>query len=346
MSIGEWISLYERNELDIHPEFQRFFRWSPQQKSRLIESILLGIPIPQVFVAQRADGVWDVVDGLQRLSTIYQFVGILKQEDGSPVEPLRLEATKYLPSLGGKYWEDTSEPAASLDRIQQLLIKRTKIGASIILKESDESSKFELFQRLNTGGSPLSDQEVRNSILILLNREMYRWIKQLSEDENFMECIALTDRAADEQYDMELVLRFLVFRRLPEEELMNIGDIGDFLTDKMTEFARQKAFPYEREKTAFCTTFRLLREEAGSDSFRRYDSEKKRFLGGFLLSAYEAVGLGIGYNFQTVAKTPGSIQKKVRRIWDDGEFRNNAGSGVRASSRLPKMIPYGRKLFA
>jgi hypothetical protein len=73
MSIGEWISLYERSEIDIHPEFQRFFRWSPKQKSRLIESILLGIPIPQIFVAQREDGVWDVVDGLQRLSTIYQF---------------------------------------------------------------------------------------------------------------------------------------------------------------------------------------------------------------------------------------------------------------------------------
>ena len=57
VSLGEWISIYEREELDIHPEFQRFFRWSPKQKSRLIESILLGIPIPQIFVAQRPDGV-------------------------------------------------------------------------------------------------------------------------------------------------------------------------------------------------------------------------------------------------------------------------------------------------
>ena len=56
LSIGEWISLYENNELDIHPEFQRFFRWTLEQKSRLVESILLGIPVPQIFVAQRADG--------------------------------------------------------------------------------------------------------------------------------------------------------------------------------------------------------------------------------------------------------------------------------------------------
>lgn len=78
MSIGEWISLYENHELDIHPEFQRFFRWSAHQKSTLIESILLGIPIPPIFVSQRADGVWDVVDGVQRLSTIYEFVGFLE----------------------------------------------------------------------------------------------------------------------------------------------------------------------------------------------------------------------------------------------------------------------------
>jgi hypothetical protein len=57
ISIGEWVSIYEKGELDIHPEFQRFFRWSLRQKSRLIESLLLGIPIPQIFVAQRADGI-------------------------------------------------------------------------------------------------------------------------------------------------------------------------------------------------------------------------------------------------------------------------------------------------
>ncbi len=61
MSLGEWVSLYESNEIDIHPEFQRFFRWTNEQKTNLIESILLGIPLPPIFVSQRKDGVWDVV---------------------------------------------------------------------------------------------------------------------------------------------------------------------------------------------------------------------------------------------------------------------------------------------
>ena len=70
MSIGEMINLYKDDELEVHPEFQRFFRWDEEQKSKLIESLLLGIPIPPIFVAQKLNGRWDVIDGQQRLSTI------------------------------------------------------------------------------------------------------------------------------------------------------------------------------------------------------------------------------------------------------------------------------------
>ena len=110
MSIGEWISLYEQDELDIHPEFQRFYRWSETQKTNLIESILLGIPIPPIFVSQRSDGVWDVVDGLQRLSTIFQLMGILRDDQKRLVDPLVLRATKYLPSLEGMRWSNPKKP--------------------------------------------------------------------------------------------------------------------------------------------------------------------------------------------------------------------------------------------
>lgn len=124
MSIGEWISLYEKGELDIHPEFQRFYRWDNTQKTNLIESILLGIPLPPIFVSQRKDGVWDVVDGLQRLSTIFQLLGILKDEKKKLVEPLILQSTKYLPSLQSMQWNDTKNPENSLSSEAQLAIKR------------------------------------------------------------------------------------------------------------------------------------------------------------------------------------------------------------------------------
>ena len=183
MSIGEWISLYEKDELDIHPEFQRFYRWDDFQKSSLIESILLGIPIPSIFVTQRQDGVWDVVDGLQRLSTIFQMLGILKDEKGIPITPLVLSGTKYLPSLKDVRWDNPKNPKNEIPQEAKLLFKRSKISVNIILKESDENAKYDLFQRLNTGGSKLSPQEVRNCLMVMLNDKLYKWIKELASYE-------------------------------------------------------------------------------------------------------------------------------------------------------------------
>ncbi len=107
MSIGELANLYKDGELDIHPEFQREYRWTLTQKTRLIESILLGIPLPSFFVSQREDGIWDVVDGLQRLSTIFSFMGIYKNEDGELEKPLILNKTDYLPALENLCWDDS-----------------------------------------------------------------------------------------------------------------------------------------------------------------------------------------------------------------------------------------------
>jgi hypothetical protein len=150
MSVGEWISLYKDCDLEIYSEFTISARWSNAQKTRLIESILLGIPIPQIFVSQREDGVWDVIDGFQRLSTIYEFVGILKDRVGNLLPPLVLEETNYLPSLMGKKWEDSEHPENSLTPTQRLMIKRSKIDVNILIKENDPSAKYELFQRLHT----------------------------------------------------------------------------------------------------------------------------------------------------------------------------------------------------
>jgi hypothetical protein len=346
ISIGEWISIYEKGELDIHPEFQRFFRWSLRQKSRLIESLLLGIPVPQIFVAQRADGIWDVVDGLQRLSTIFQFVGILIDEDKKKLAPLTLEATPYLPSLKDQRWEDNDHPDQSLTAAQRLLIKRAKISVSIILKESDEMAKFELFQRLNTGGSMLSDQEVRNSILVMMNRDLYKWMRLLSEDAHFQACIALSERAVEEQYDMELVLRFIVFRSTPPASLTNLGDLGEFLTDKAKALAQDKTFDLKKEEAAFRETFALLDSVLGDDAFRRYDQKKDRFLGGFSVSAFEAVAIGIGYNPKKATGDSNAVVQKVKKMWEDPNFVDNSGSGIGAPSRVRKIIPYGRVIFA
>ena len=349
MSIGELINLYRDGELDIHPEFQRFFRWSDEQKSRLIESILLGIPIPSIFVSQREDGIWDVIDGLQRLSTIFQLIGELKDESGNVVPPLVLKKTKYLPSLKDKKWED-DDPTRSIGTANRLIIRRAKFDVKIILRESSESSKYELFQRLNAGGSQLSDQELRNAILVMVNPEAFRWIEDLARDENFQACIALSDRSLAEKYDLELVTRFVVLRRLEEKKLSAIGDIGEFLTDSIVELAEAEGFQEVKfdEERAFRDTFAVLADSLGDRSFKKYDARKKRHLGGFSISAYEPIALGVGYNYahyvnENAAEKIVSISE---RLWTNDDFLKRSGSGVRASTRVPSNIPLGRQLFA
>lgn len=346
MSIGEWISLYESEEIDIHPEFQRFFRWTNTQKTNFIESILLGIPIPPIFVSQQEDGIWDVVDGLQRLSTIYEFIGNLKDENNNLIPPLVLEGTKYLPNLINKKWQDPDDSENSLTQAQRLLIKRAKIDVNILLKESNKVAKYELFQRLNTGGSKVNPQEARNCILVMFNREMFNWMKGLSQNSLFQECIALSDRLIEEQYDLELLLRFLVFRNMEEDIIKGIkNDLGDFLTDKIVQMAENSQFNYEEEEKAFNQTFSILYEQMGSDSFRRYSATKDKFMGGFLVSAYEVIALGIGYHCEQLSSSNFSIRDKVKEIWSSHKYKEWSGGGTNAQRRLPKLVPFGRQMF-
>lgn len=346
MSIGEWISLYEKNELDIHPEFQRFFRWSDTQKTNLIESILLGIPLPPIFVSQRNNGVWDVVDGLQRLSTIFQLLGILRDEKGKAVSPLILQGTKYLPSLNSLQWHDEKNAKKSLPLEAQLSLKRSKLSVSIILKESDESAKYDLFQRLNTGGSELSPQEVRNCLLLMINKKMFEWLRGLAQYEPFKQVSALSDRPIEESYDVELVLRFMVLHNLDEKGFQSIGDVGIFLTDEMTALARNKKFDYKINERVFKETFDLLAVAVGENAFKRFSITKTRHEGGFLLSQFEVVALGLASNVRnntTVATT--KIASLVSGIWSDKRYTAWSSSGINASRRVPKLIPLGRSIF-
>lgn len=349
MSVGEIISLYENQEIDIHPEFQRFFRWSDEQKSKLIESILLGIPIPSIFVAQNKDGTWDVIDGLQRLSTIFQLAGILKDKDSKKLEPLKLSKTKYLGSLEGKQWTSKNKKT-ELSESQKLLIKRSKFDIKIIKRESDTKTKYELFQRINSGGSSLTAQELRNCLLVMVNPDYFEWLSKLSKHPSFISCTALSDSALSERYDLDLIVRFLSLRKLSDQDLKSIGDIGEFLDEKIVELASDSKFNYVEEEAIFKETFDLLAKGMSPDSencFRRYDIKKNRFMGGFLISAYEAVALGIGFNVKSKKNT--ALQQKLREniksIWKNTLLKNNSGSGVRANIRIPIALGVGRKIF-
>lgn len=348
MSIGELLNMYKDNELDIHPEFQRFFRWTDGQKSRLVESLLLGIPLPSVFVSQRKDGVWDVIDGLQRLSTIFQLVGVLRNEDNIAVDRLTLLPTSYLADLEGKHWSEDDKDPDGLGRENQLLIKRTKIPITIILRESSESSKYELFQRLNTGGSPLSDQELRNCILLMVDKSFYEWIVELAQVPEFANCVEISENKMSEQYNIELVLRFLIFRRMADENLRRVGDLGEFLTDQSVALAESQSYDRKKEKAAFEYVFSLVQAALEDDSFRRYDSQRKRFVGPFSISAFEVIALGLGYHYEALQKKKNvkpDVEGISRRLWKSTAFLEASKPGVRGSTRIPNTVRLGRKFF-
>jgi hypothetical protein len=153
MSFGEIISLFSNKELVIQPEYQRLFRWSPEQRSRLIESILLGLPIPQIFVVENSDGVFELIDGLQRISSVIHFIDhkLLVTED----EPLRLQGCDLVRELNGQRFED-------LTLRLKLGLKRSTVRMVVITRQSQPMLRYEMFKRLNTGGSLLSPQEIRN----------------------------------------------------------------------------------------------------------------------------------------------------------------------------------------
>ena len=216
---------------------------------------------------------------------------------------------------------------------------------SIILKESDEKTKYELFQRLNTGGSQLSPQEVRNCILVMINQGFYEWVRELSIYEPFVHTIALSDKPLAEAYDMEQVLRFLILANATEEELMAVGDVGVYLNARMIEMAKDQAFDTKGWQRRFRATFDQLAETVGDNAFKRYSVAKGRHEGGFLVSQFEVVACGVDWNLEHRA-IRGDLDEAIKEIWSNEDYTNWVGSGFTASRRLRRIVPFGRKHFS
>ena len=351
MSVGEVASLYVNKEMVIDPVFQRLFRWSDEQKTRLVESILLGIPLPPIFVGACLNGEWEVIDGMQRLSTILQFMGKLPDENGHlPDEEGQLVLTNgasYLPMLEGMTWRKMPRPL-------QLDFRRARLDVAIIQRGGDAGAKYDLFDRLNTGGMHLSDQELRNCHLINENKPFHKWLEDLACLAEFRECAAVSQRYELQAYHMELASRLLIFAGLEEEELRGIGNLGTFITDRMVTMAREaRGDParLDRLKEVFHETFTVL-SPFGESAFKRYDSNKKEFKGAFSVSAYEAVACGIAYYIlQKKANStdfPENIVKeKIKSVWQDENFKSKikGTGGTNAASRLRVTIPCGRRIF-
>lgn len=344
MSLGEIASLYRANELIIDPIYQRLVRWEDSQKTRFIESILLGIPVPPIFVFQREDGVWELIDGLQRISTVLHLMGILVIEgDVSP--PLELAGTNLLPALDGMKWSGESGDEKVFSIPLQLEIKRARMRVEILRKESDQDTKYELFQRLNTGGSRLSEQEVRNCVMVMLNREFYDWINKLASTPNFLLAVQLTESQMETAQDCEMALRFIAYRNFPYQRGLDVNEYLDHASRALASMPKDKR---GEEQVVFEWTFELLSRVAGAEVLKRWDGV--RHTGRSLLAAFDAIAYGVSMNMAAISEIPEAgrdewVLEKIRGLWTQPIFEQHGGSGVRGTTRLVNLLPFGVQYF-
>lgn len=348
MSIGEITNLYRDGDLVIFPEYQRYFRWTQKQKSEFIESLILDIPIPPIFVSNNADGRWDIIDGLQRTSTILEFMGLLRKRDNDDefYEPSVLLGTKFLPNLEGKKWDDDDDLANSLPAEVRRNIKRRKINISIVDSTVNPNIKYELFQRLNRNGSILKGQEVRNSLMIMINNRFYKFIEKLSGYERLIEIIDITAKKKDEQFVKELIVRFLILLETEGRNINPQDDMESYLTEEVINIS--ETFNDERYteiEERFYQTCDLLHEVFGENTFKKYYKSENKFKGQFFLGLFEAIFVPVYINYDFYKDDQESLKKKVKGISDNSDFKDSTKHGVRALDRMKKVFELGKETF-
>ena len=346
MSFGELANLYKDGELRINPAYQRLFRWSNSQKSAFFESILIGIPIPPIFVFELANGHWELIDGLQRTSTVLEFFGLLNTEDGNPVAYSVLSSTQYLPSLEGAVWDEEAEKvnigSHEIGSENRIAIKRSKIGIQILRKGSEEKSKFELFQRLNGNGTPLDPQEFRTCVMVMLNESLYEQCAEYAKGDNFRRLINISAKQEEKQQDLDYLCRFLAHM---SAELDKRFDVDEYITHQVKELF--VAGDAAKLLKLMQDTADLLVNHVGDNCLRKYDGEK--FTGKVGKTAFEVVFVGVASNFENVRDkddVKSYVMEKISQFWNDPDITKVLGAGVRGTQRIKTTVPFGKALFS
>ncbi|MEY3881832.1 MAG: hypothetical protein RIQ94_2628 [Pseudomonadota bacterium] len=335
LSFGEIMRMYEDGDIIIKPAFQRYFRWDDEQKTRFIESILLGIPIPPIFVAADSKGVWELVDGLQRVSTILSFFGMLKSED----EGIRSKNNWKL--LDGD--RVTALEGVTYKTMPELFIrslKRSTCRVEILNWNSNYDMRFELFNRLNTGGSPLSAQEIRNCIYRDISDKFNDFLKRIVENQDFRELIDLDDRDIECLYHEELALRFIsLYKNIKHVK----GSIAQHMTTFMKQALENENFDYVKYEKIFADVFSLLNQRPLDSSIFRQKNK-----GQFATSLYDVITIGVGehydfYKNQNPKEILSKIDNEVRK--DEVLKRLSRKGGNNQKGRIVNRLKEAQRIF-
>lgn len=236
ITIRELLAMVDRDELHRAPDYQRKFQWNEEAESRLIESILLGLPVPNIFVATNEDGSWEVVDGLQRVSTLIHFAAADTREFAKigRTGPLRLTGLRELTAFNGLVFE-------KLPPSVQLNFTKRGIGVTALSDKSDRATRYETFERLNRGALALSPQEIRSCVL---EGRFNGLLRELAEWRPFHDLVKLQRADESNATREELVLKFFAY--LNNREAFR-GAVDEFLTGYMESASVEFDYSHGRE---------------------------------------------------------------------------------------------------
>ncbi|MCI8283771.1 MAG: DUF262 domain-containing protein [Firmicutes bacterium] len=258
VSFNELYDMYKNGELTIAPDYQRLFRWEEEKQSRFIESLILEMPVPPIFVIETDNGVYELIDGLQRISSYLHFrgepLGETQQNDF-----LVLNGCDIVDDLNGLTFD-------KLPKALQIKIKRSFVRMEVIKKESETSLKYHMFKRLNTGGELLSAQEIRNCTIRLLGSNGIDFLEECSKNDDFISVInGVSEEKRNARYDQELILRFFAIKN-------NIDNYKYPVTEYLTRYLEkitieEGQFDYKKEKNVFEQTFKFINANWGEEAF-------------------------------------------------------------------------------
>lgn len=312
VNLGSLIEQLENDEIDLQPDFQRAADvWDNVKKSRLIESILLGLPLPSFYFSEDpVSHKLSIIDGLQRICAIRDFV--LKEED-----PLKLEGLQFLKNFEGFTF-------SRLERPEVKRIKSLKITMNTLRKGTPLDVKYIIFQRVNTAGEPLTPQEMRHA---LNQGPAAIFIKELADMESFKKATNYSVKSKRMQ-DRDFVNRFVAFF-IGYQDYM--GDLDMFLNDKMGELNKMTSAQRDEIRISFNKAMECCYEIFKDDTFRkRYNIADRRKP--ISKSVYDTLSVNIAWlsdeEQSLLLKNAEAFKSGMIRLFNDKKFDSSISTGT------------------
>lgn len=322
MTIDLILSRIEGGAIDLQPDFQRRWGiWSVRRQSRLIESLLLRIPLPTFYAAEDEAENWEVVDGIQRLSTVTRFIKPELLEDGG----FALEGLEYLHEFEGKRYDGLSL------RLQRRL-RETELVVHLIKHGTPLDVKFNIFARINTGGMALTAQELRHAIIPGTARTI---LEQWAQSDEFKQATSNSVRD-DRMEDRELVLRFIAFWMTPYQEYHD-KDLDSFLAAAMRRLNALADDELGEIRERFDRAMIAAHELFGNYAFRkRYSVNGRRSL--INKALFEAVSVNLAKlsnnEINQLSRNRDHLNAEYIELCNDREFDSAISQGTSSPRKV------------